>query len=106
MLPALPPARSAFTDAALRPLGAPVVQVSMDVTVIGMVRPASPPPSAPPAKKPPLEPPLEPPPSSCPDPTSPFSAGPPLSSPPPRPFEPLDPQATVMPIARHEGAQR
>src|SRR5580704_4586928 len=93
MVPALPPARSAFTDAALRPLGAPVVQRSTNTVVTGMTGPASPPPSAATVEK-------EPPPSSWPKlgepppPSSPSSAdGPPLSPPPPRPLERFDPHA-------------
>src|SRR5580693_9498365 len=94
MLPALPPARRAFTDAALRPLGAPVVQRSTNTVVTGMTGAASAPPSPPTAEK-------EPPPSSWPKlgepppPSSPSSAdGPPLSPPPGRPFERFDPHAT------------
>src|ERR1700722_8493878 len=51
MVPALPPARRAFTDAALRPLGAPVVQRSTNTVVTGMTGAASAPPSPPTAKK-------------------------------------------------------
>src|ERR1700722_1522489 len=94
MVPALPPARSALTDAALRPLGAPVVQRSTNTVVTGMTAPASCPPSALPAN--------EPPPSSCAKLVEPLSSSPPPpldevtpSSPSPgRPFERFDPHAT------------
>src|SRR5580693_2241182 len=108
MLPALPPASSAFTDVELSPLGAPLSQVSMEVTVIGMLASGPTPPSPPPANTPPLEPPpeppLDPPPNVAP-PSSP-PAGPPVSSPGPTPFERLEPHATIMPIAPHETTHR
>src|SRR5580658_8629794 len=107
MLPALPPARSALTDAALRPLGAPVVHVSIEVTVTGMV-PASPAaPSLPPCPsvpKGPLSPPgiMKPSPPSAPPSSAPTPPplAPPLVLPTPNPLEPFpEPQAPATAIA-------
>src|SRR5450432_1056299 len=110
MLPGLPPASSVFTDAALRPLAAPVVQLSTDVTVGGMTGPASAPPELLPPwlKTPPPLLPLPPPPSSCPDaaPESSPPEGPPLLLSPASPPDLVDPHATITARTTHGRAPR
>jgi hypothetical protein len=97
MLPALPPASSALTEALLNPLGAFVEQLSMDVVVGAIVLPSGPDPPLlllPPPRVRPL-PPLPP---ACDDPLLP----PPLPPPPPSsPDVPFGPKLLALPPEPH-----